>query len=330
MTSPELLASIISNMAILVAGCVTCYLAGCVDGDSAEIYAKTAQGYYSCQQIKDRGLCRFNDVKQMCCQTCGPCLTCTDFGPWKGVCPDPWKNRTCAQSGNTTFNGASATCDELLVLRKSVGAKCADVRRPGTKTCDTYTQYWANISGGAKRPGSLYPAGYTEEKNARMTPIAIPTNRTMPKGGWPWILHMSFTDPSGDPNAGYNTSSYAGISDQKLYKADIWYGRPAQQEALKVFVEAGFAVVMVGEYMADGNFYSEDKELLDTTNRSCDPSGDKWNMCWNGGKNPDVGYYNAVFDGLAKSKFAAGAKFDMKRMGIVGYSVGCSMVSRRN
>ena len=40
---------------------------------------------------------------------------------------------------------------------------------------------------------------------------------------------------------------------------DIWYGRHNHQRALKGFVEAGFAVVMVSEYMPDGNFYSEDK-----------------------------------------------------------------------
>ena len=49
-------------------------------------------------------------------------------------------------------------------------------------------------------------------------------------------------------------------------------------------------------------------------------------MCWNKGDNPDAHYFNAVFDQLAAGKLVPNATFDMDRMGIVGYSVGCSMV----
>ena len=52
-------------------------------------------------------------------------------------------------------------------------------------------------------------------------------------------------------------------------------------------------------------------------------------MCWNDGENPDAGYYSALFDRMNGKGLIPNQQFNMKRMGIVGYSVGCHMVSAR-
>ena len=239
--------------------------ASCLDSYSEKIFT-------SCQQIKDRGLCGFVDAKELCCKTCGPCgERCNGFESNFGVTDDPWNHTTCTESANQAFEGSSATCAELLVPRRSQAVSCDDVRRPGTKHCETYSQYWVNISGGSSKPESVYPAS----ANRRMTGIIIP-NKTMPKGGWPWLLHFSFMLANGEPTAGFDGRSFSGLTDQNLSLGsyDVWYGRHNHQKALKGFVEAGIAVVMVSEYIPDGNFYSEDKMFLDKTNKTCDTSGE--------------------------------------------------------
>ena len=247
-------------------------LAGCRDWKGFAVHKKTGKAFSSCKVIKDRNLCGYKDAKDMCCETCGPCNNCDKFEKGFGVAENPllWSGTTCTQSSNTVFQNHSTTCKALLKVRKEAKGKCADVRRPDEKHCPTYSQYWANVSGGPSTPESSHPAS----ANYRMTSIVVP-NTTRPKDGWPFLLHFSFTMPDGTPNAGYNVTSFAGISDQDLFGGDVTYGRPAQQQALRQFIEAGFAVVMLGEYMPDGNFYTREHEYLDKTNATCDPSG-KW------------------------------------------------------
>jgi len=256
-------------------------------------------------------------------------------GPIPGPVPAPNQPKLCkAGLMNNNIPGSSfcgpctckksphaqLSCEELNkeVLIDSRQVKCNTVDPSGQNNnykndCDTYTQYW-----------SFYdinnPA--TGQSKWRASAIAVPKCQICPDDGWPVIMYFQFMDEYGYA-AGWDNGKFGGIQpygSTKKYSdcpggcETVW---ATIQATLMGLTSLGYAVLMISEWEWDTMFYAE-----------CN-SPDPENLCWNGGKNPDLPYYDILFSKLYNNELTADkVKFDYNRFGMIGYSVGSQMVSR--
>lgn len=262
-----------------------------------------------------------------------------------GVNYDP---KMC-KSSMSHCTGSGADCD----ITKSIGTQSFFGYRITIKGTDP------SVSG--KECGFMYDGGglcdaskvSTNNWNDAGRPVWIyyPDTVLAPgaSGSIPYVMYFSFIpwnanslDPA-DRNGLYspdrdNTCTF-GDQCALAPMSPLWI-----QLQLQTFLAAGYAVVMTTMIGDDSYMYQECNKNLATSS---------YNLCWNGGDNPDARYLNALFgliegDTLFENGYdlipadpvlgslPSGAdsfpKLDISlnhdSCGLIGYSVGAQMVSR--
>ena len=148
-----------------------------------------------------------------------------------------------------------------------------------------------------------------------------PDSLKKPPGGWPCLIYFQFMDRLGYLQA-VKPQMRGGIRSVPLPapSADPTYANI--MEIMQLVLASGVKIICLGQYSDDNMFFSDcNPPTLNT-----DPS----EGCYNGGDNPDFAILRWLFGKMKKPDPAFGAlsDIDFDNIGLWGYSVGATMVSR--
>ena len=167
-----------------------------------------------------------------------------------------------------------------------------------------YEQYRVTVSGGSS-PSDV--STYTEDRNSRTTVVITP-NLPEPDDGWKYVVYFEFMDIDGTsflgvPGGLYENPQCVDPADQPL------------QESFHKLLEQGYAIILTSEWSWDNLFYLPCS--------SVDPE----DGCWFE-ENPDLLYWQALFERIRTNTLVADVKFNYDQMALIGQSVGAQMASR--
>lgn len=223
--------------------------------------------------------------------------------------PPPSPLKVC--SDKITGKCTKPNLEKLLQVKTWQSAalpQCSVSDFPNPQVCDSFTQYWINFSSDKAAP--------------RYASVAIPSQKTQPKEGWPVVVYFDFMLGDGH----YSPSDRGGLQEQwqtdpnKMNTSDVIFS------ILQNLVNLGIAVICTSNHLSDTYYYVPDGLGYSFT---CDALHEE-NGCYNHGDNPDSEYFSKIFELIRAASNPAlppSTEFCYDKVALLGYSVGAQTIS---